>query len=69
MAGGSSRSAPWRVGPGNGRAHSHGRALGSKGGGQARSRALGAVGVGAVLRQVEGRDGARLLALAGVILW
>ena len=37
--------------------------------GQARSRALGAVGVGAVLRQVEGRDGARLLALAGVILW
>lgn len=37
--------------------------------GQARSGALGAVGVGAVLRQERGRDGARLLALAGVILW
>lgn len=63
----SSRSAPRRVGPGDRRAHSHGRAL--RAAGLARSGALGAVGVGAVLRQEGGRDGARLLALAGVILW
>lgn len=55
--------------PGTGVLTVTGGPLALRAAGLARSGALGAVGVGAVLRQEGGRDGARLLALAGVILW